>query len=190
MELHLFTQGFVSEYGIALARLAVGHKQAAYDYLRAFDGLKYKKPLHELLKGNLGTLTDFDSSGLAIWAKIPGSVRLGVDVNTIAEMNQVNPGLDLKLEDMVERTKVNSHWLGLASLYSGNGKGTLYKTLANAGLSERETYYMIQTYRHYLGGTIVDENGNSVRRLEYLRNHRIELNTILCSMATRLLELA
>ena len=38
---------------------------------------------------------------------------------------------------------------------------------------------MIRGYRNYLGGKIVDENGNSVRRLEYLKDHRIELNTIL-----------
>jgi hypothetical protein len=171
------SEGFVSEYGIALARLAIGHRQAAADYLRAFDGLKDKEPLAEILRGNLGTLTDFDSSGLAIWAKIPGSVRLGVDVNTIAEMNKVNPGLGLKLKDMVEGTKINSHCL--ASLYSGNGRGTLYKALANAGLSAEETAEMIQTYRQYLGGKIVNENGNSVQRLEYLKEHRIELNTIL-----------
>jgi hypothetical protein len=173
------SEGFVSEYGIALGRLAIGHRQAATDYLRRFDGLKDKEPVNEMLRGSLGGLTDFDSSGLAIWAKIPGAIRLGVDINTIAEMNQVNPGLGLKLVDMVEGTKENSHWLGLRSLYVDNGKGTLRKALTNSGLSEFETSQMIQTYRSYLGGTIIDENGNSVRRLEYLKDHRIELNTIL-----------
>jgi hypothetical protein len=114
-----------------------------------------------------------------IWAKIPDSIRLGIDVNTIAEMNQANPGLALKLEDMVEGTTPNTHWQGLASLCSGNGNGKLYKDLTNAGLSQEETSEMIYTYRDYLGGRIVDENGNSVRRLEYLKDHRIELNTIL-----------
>jgi hypothetical protein len=42
-------------------------------------------------------------------------------------------------------------------LYSGNGKGTLYKDLTNAGLSESETFEMIYMYRNYLGGRIVDE---------------------------------
>jgi hypothetical protein len=172
------SEGFVSEYGIALARLAMGHTQAA-EYLRCFDGLNDKEPIHDLLRGNLGMLTDCDSSGLAIWAKIPGAIRLGVDINTIAEMNQVNPELGLELEDMVEGSRINSHWMGLASLYSGNGKGTLRKALENAGLSEFETSQMIQTYSSYLDGTIVDENGNSVKRLEYLKDHRIELNTIL-----------
>ena len=78
---------------------------------------------------------------------------------------------------MVEGTTPNTHWQGLTSLYSGNGKGTLYKDLTNAGLSESETFEMIYMYRNYLGGRIVDENGNSVRRLEYLKDHRIELNT-------------
>jgi hypothetical protein len=55
-------------------------------------------------------LTDCDSSSVGIGLKIPGAIRLGIDINTINEINNANPGLGLKLEDLVEGTKQNSHW--------------------------------------------------------------------------------
>jgi hypothetical protein len=95
------SQGFVSEYGIALARLCNGQRQVSKDYTNNFVP-KYI--------AHLGVLTDFDSSGVGIGLKIPGATRLGIDINTIREINEANPGLGLKLEDLVESTKQNSHW--------------------------------------------------------------------------------
>jgi hypothetical protein len=62
------------------------------------------------LRSCTGILADCDSSGVAIGLKIPGAIRLGIDINTINEINNANPGLGLKLEDLVEGTKQNSHW--------------------------------------------------------------------------------
>jgi hypothetical protein len=90
------SQGFVSEYGIALSRLCNGQKQISKDYTNGYVP-KYI--------GHLAVLTDCDSSGVRIGLKIPGASRLGIDINTINEMNQANPELGLKLEDLVEGTK-------------------------------------------------------------------------------------
>ena len=81
------SQGFVSEYGIALARLCDRQGQTAKDYTNNYVP-KYI--------GQLGVLTDFDSSGVEIGLKIPGATRLGIDIDTIDEINEANPGLGLR----------------------------------------------------------------------------------------------
>jgi hypothetical protein len=99
------SQGFVSEYGIALAQLANRDYQAAQDFNNGY-GPKYA--------GHLGALADCDSSGMLIGLKIPGATRLGIDLGTIDEMIYVNKrlGLDLteelSLENLVESTQKNS----------------------------------------------------------------------------------
>ena len=81
------SHGFVSEYGIALARLCNRQGQIAKDYTNNYVP-KYI--------GHLGVLTDFDSSGVEIGLKIPGATRLGIDIDTIDEINEANPGLGLR----------------------------------------------------------------------------------------------
>jgi hypothetical protein len=71
------SQGFVSEYGIALARLCNCQKQISKDYTGGYTP-KYI--------GHLAVLTDCDSSGVGIGLKIPGSTRLGIDITTIREI--------------------------------------------------------------------------------------------------------
>jgi hypothetical protein len=56
------SQVFVSEYGIALARLCSGQRQVSKYYTNN-SVPKYI--------GHLGVLTDFDSSGVGIGLKIP-----------------------------------------------------------------------------------------------------------------------
>ena len=70
----------------------------------------------------MAVLTDCDRSGVGIGLKIPGAIRLGIDINTIEEINDAIPGLGLKLEDLVEGTKQNSHWEALFNLCNGKAK--------------------------------------------------------------------
>ena len=64
------SQGFISEYGVALGRLANRDLKAENDYL---DLNNRSRPYC----GNLGNLTDCDSSGIVIGMKVKGAKRLG-----------------------------------------------------------------------------------------------------------------
>ena len=106
------SQGFISEYGIALARLSNGDDEARNDYL------PNDSPIYT---GNLGNLTDCDSSGIVIGMKVKGATRLGIDLDSIDEINRVNEGLvdelgidlPIELEDVEESNEINDHWRGL-----------------------------------------------------------------------------
>jgi hypothetical protein len=165
------SQGFVSEYGIALARLCNGQEQVSKDYTNNYVP-KYI--------GHLGVLADCDSSGIAIGLKIPGAIRLGIDINTIKEINEANPGLGQKLEDLVERTKENSHWEALVNLC--NGKGKIYNDIAKSASSRYEAIRQINASREYLlQQPFKDGKTKDVTFIEYLKDNRIELNTILAA---------
>jgi hypothetical protein len=97
------SQGFVSEYGTALASLCNGgHGSIPSDYTKGFV------PMHT---GNLGVLTDCDSSGVVIGLGIKNATRIGIDLDTITEMNKVNSDLgielNLELEDLQESTRIH-----------------------------------------------------------------------------------
>ena len=160
------SQGFVSEYGIALARLCNGQKQVSNDYTKGYIP-KYI--------GHLGILADCDSSGVAIGLKIPGAIRLGIDINTIKEINEVNPGL--KLEDLVEGTKQNSHWDALVNLC--NDKGKIYDDIVKLSSSYAEATRQINASQEYLLQRPFETE--DITFVEYLKDHRIELNTILAA---------
>ena len=85
------SEGFGSEYGVALARLCDQQKKVAESYIDNGNG-KYSYPIH---RGHLANITDCDVSGVAIGIKVNGSNRLGLDLRSIEEINNVNPGLDL-----------------------------------------------------------------------------------------------
>ena len=157
------SQGFLSEYGVALAQLTVRDKEARTNYL----------PENNLgpHKANLGNLTDCDSSGIVIGMKVRGATRLGIDLNTIDEINQVNENDDefipIELEDLKESNKANSHWDGLVGI--SNRTGELYKSLTEH--EKNFYYYYLNDRPRILGG--------DVRNIDYLEEHRIELNTVL-----------
>jgi len=162
------SQGFVSEYGVALARIAHGDSVTINNYLNT-------NRAYPIAPGNLGNLTDCDSSGIVIGMKIRGATRLGIDLNTIAEINQINVGkenelgikLPIKLKDVEESNSPNTHWQGLVGIIKG--KGDLYESLS---LHDKIFYrnYLLARPR-ILGGDI--------RFIDYLKDHRIELNTVL-----------
>jgi hypothetical protein len=167
------SQGFVSEYGVALARLANRDREACFEYTD-----KYLPKF----KGNVGTLTDCDSSGVVIGMKINGATRLGTDLDTIKEINEVNDKeweldivLPIELEDLEESNSVNSHWYGLQGIVLGTGK--LYRELS---WDERLLYRKYLTARPEILQDRSDSGTGTV--LEYLQEHRIELNTVLAAI--------
>ncbi|MPZ07231.1 MAG: hypothetical protein GEU26_12595 [Nitrososphaeraceae archaeon] len=159
------SQGFVSEYGTALAALCTGDGKTAFDYTDNYV------PMY---KGHLGVLTDCDSSGIMIGLKIKNATRIGIDPNTVIEMNQVNKDLgidlDLTIEDLQETTSVNSHWTALDGILRGTGR--VYQ-----GLSIQEWKF----YRDYLSQSY-DVNGDNIQFIDYLEENRIELNTMLAAV--------
>ena len=160
------SQGFISEYGIALARLAGKDSEAAYEYTDRIT---------PMFRGNVGSLTDCDSSGLVIGMKIKGATRLGIDLDTIDEINRVNKGLEdeldidlpIELEDLEESNSANSHWQGLVGIINRTGK--LYESLS---VLERDFY------RRYLLARPATLGGD-IKFIDYLEEYRIELNTVL-----------
>ena len=168
------SQGFVSEYGVALARLCNQQDGVAYDYTSDNNG-KCWLPQY---KGHLGVLTDCDSSGVMIGLKIRNATRIGIDLETIRELNNTNPGLGLRIEDLQEgvkpmfnhkrgRNEPNTHWKSLKGIL--NEDGQLYDDL-----SEQEALY----YQRYLT-EYNDVTGGNIQFIDWLRTNRIELNTIL-----------
>ena len=164
------SQGFVSEYGIALARLCNRQIQVSKDYT------SNHVPRYI---GHLAVLTDCDSSGVGIGLKIPGAIRLGIDINTINEINDANPGLGLKLEDLVEGTKQNPHWEALVNLCDGKGK--IYNDIIKSASSHSEAIRQINASRQYLLQQPFEHTNTDVKFVDYLRDNRIELNTILAA---------
>jgi hypothetical protein len=165
------SQGFISEYGVALGRLVNRDLEAERDYL-ALDNPN--RPNH----GNLGNLTDCDSSGIVIGMKVKGATRMGIDLDTISEINQVNEGLEeeldidlhIELEDLEESNAANTHWDGLVGITKKSGK--LYESL-----SYDEKIF----YRRYLLAR-PEILGGDITFVEYLEEHRIELNTVLATI--------
>jgi len=164
------SQGFVSEYGIALARLTNGDYETRKDYLPA--------DTPRIFTGNLGNLTDCDSSGIVIGMKLKGASRLGIDLDTIDEINHVNKGLEdelgidlpIELEDLQESNDVNTHWDGLVGILKETGE--LYESL-----SWEERLF----YRDYLLARPAILGGD-IRFIDYLKENRIELNTVLATV--------
>lgn len=180
------SQGFVSQYGIALAGLCNGQDKIAHVYASDDNG-RYYLPQYV---GHLGVLTDCDHSGVMIGAKIPGACRLGIDVTTIDEINNANPALarKLRLEDLVEGTKPNTHWKSLLNLAKETGK--LVKEL-----SEGDRIYYMNYLRRKIkiteDGEVkvvheddeVDDDDEELQYfINYLARNRIELNTILAAV--------
>lgn len=159
------SQGFGSEYGIALARLTDQQREAARSYTCDNKG-KYYTPIY---RGHLANATDCDASGVGIGIKVTGAIRIGIDLGSIQEINNVNPGLDLNIEDLQEDVdnKDNTHFKGVKGILSGKGK--LYESLSKS---------QIDYYREYLR-EFHDVGGEQIRFIDWLETQRIELNTIL-----------
>ena len=114
-------------------------------------------------------------------------MRIGIDLNTIREINDVNPGLGLKIEELQEivDTTNNTHFKALVGLIHHNGK--LYDNL----LKQPNGFETARQARSYLlqNHTLIDASGKELEMpfIEWLRNYRIELNTILAQTNAELL---
>lgn len=166
------SQGFVSEYGIALSLLSKGDSQASIDYMHC------KVPKYI---GHLGVLMDCDSSGALIGLKIRGATKIGLDLDSITEMIEFNQnlGIDLtsKLEmsALVEGTRRNSHWDGLNGIVNRNKKSKAYMDLVNNSPMDvfdiNPTGYL-DACIDYLNQDIEDQDGNIVQFIDWLENNR------------------
>jgi hypothetical protein len=107
--------------------------------------------------------------------KVKGAMRMGIDLDTISEINQVNEGLEdeldidlpIELEDLEESNAANTHWDGLVGITKKSGK--LYDSLSD----DERTFY-----RGYLEAR-PEILGGDIRYIDYLKEYRIELNTVL-----------
>ena len=153
-----------------MAKLANADREAKKDYL--------SDDRHSIYRGHIGNLTDCDSSGIVIGMKVKGATRLGIDLDTIDEINHVNKGkedefdidLPIELEDLEESNSANTHWDALVGIT--NRSGDLYESLSD---DEKGFYYRYLMSRpKILGGEI--------RFVDYLEKNRIELNTVLATI--------
>ena len=79
---------------------------------------------------------------------------------------------------MVESTKVNSHWKGLANFC--NYRGPIYDEIVKSAATRNQALREIQANREYLLQRAFKDSrmGDSdILFIEYLRDNRIELNT-------------
>jgi hypothetical protein len=128
------SQGFVSEYGEMLAKLA--HQQGA----------------------NVMILTDFDAAGIEMGFSI-GVTRLGVDIDTIEELNKEKSREDALLykNDLKESYDGSTHWI----------------SLNNLAYSHPTTNHKMEYISYLL------KYHDEQRYIDFLKNDRIELNTIM-----------
>ena len=111
------SQGFGSEHGVALARLCNQQAQPARDYTQRY---------YPQYRDNLASLTDCDASGVGIGIKVNGATRIGINLDTIEEINHVNQGLgfdvDLQIKDLREEidTTNNTHFMALEGILEQN----------------------------------------------------------------------
>ena len=154
------SQGFGSEYGIALATSCNQQPGVSHDYT---DGFIPRN------KGNLINLTDCDASDVALGIKINNAIRIGIDLNTIKEINDVNQSLDLRIEDLQEGVNPSYHYESLIGLL--NNKGRLYEVSYDDRLV---------SYQEYLSQSHVVD-GEEIQFIEWLKDNRIELNTVLAA---------
>lgn len=183
---------FTTGLGIALV-----HSQgfyAEYAEMLADESLTYR--------GNIGILTDFDATGINIGLKIKGPVRkfylkkigkdgkhcddktkpiweglyntvpkrLGIDVQTLQYLGLSAEKLE---ENALDKTgNPSTHWVGLYSTLQGMKKRNFDDEWTK---EQRFFYFSYLTEKHKEFGS---RNGKGVSYIEYLRDKRIELDTV------------
>ena len=80
-------------------------------------------------------------------------------------------------QDLVEGTKQNSHWDALVNLC--NGKRKIYNDIIKSASSHSEAIRQVNASRQYLlQRPFKDDKTTDITFIEYLRDNRIDLNTI------------
>jgi hypothetical protein len=170
----LHSKGFIAENGIMLA-------QAAKEY-----------------NANVAILSDFDAAGISLAISLQGIQRIGVDFDTIDDINNIideinkNPeekakliskypeveeilNTKLTIELLQEKYNPADHWTQLLHLSNGeyrDKKDGQYWSIYNFNGEKLEH---LENYRDYLNKEIGD---TKLTYLEFLQEKRFELNTI------------
>jgi hypothetical protein len=149
------SQGFLSEYGEMLAEEAS----------RAF-------PAH----ANVGMLTDFDASGFELAYKIKGVTRLGINLHSIDEINEQRGPEDEELDplDLLEEYNGANHWINLDNLSKG-----MRKDRGHRNLYQVENTVHNREYIDILNQSNEFSDGTEQTYIEFIKDKRIELNTVL-----------
>jgi hypothetical protein len=143
----LHSKGFIAENAVILAQLAKEHD------------------------ANVAILSDFDAAGISLAISLKGIIRIGVDFDTIDEINKF-PELKTKLtvELLQERYNPADHWTQLKNLSKGK-----YRNKNDNRYHSTITNDHLENYKGYLNKRIGDTDETYV---EFLRTKRFELNTI------------
>jgi hypothetical protein len=164
------SQGFMSEYGGMLVKIAKQHG------------------------ANIAILTDFDDSGVLLGYQLNGIVRFGIDPETVNEINNIllergkgNISISL-LEEEYKHSKENpreiddekqNHWKVLKDLADGWYKDKNDKQhYSIKGDSHMENYFNYLKKEVYPGGI------SSELYFEYLETRRIELDSLMTFVPT------
>lgn len=126
---------------------------------------------------NVAMLTDFDASGIGLAFELKDITRLGIDLTTIDELNAQNPRLNLDVLKVEERYNGYNHWKQLNNLvhhiYRHRGSR---KSFPIEG-TDHELEYI-----KYLKQTARLPDGTEISYINYIKNRRIELNSIMNEM--------
>jgi len=189
----LQSQGFVSEYGVMLA------KEAKRNF------------------ANVAGITDCDADGIKIAFHLEGITRIGIDFDTIEEINaQIRSELEgntfgprappaaanhdkcayipdmedldppfgeieeLDIDELVEKRREGDNWKSLEYLT----KGLKRKSISNHKLVPIEGTLREKRYIRYLNEKHIYK-GQEITNLEFLRENRIELNTIMTQIGAK-----
>lgn len=149
------SEGFISEYGVMLAREA------------------------KLRQVNLAILTDFDASGINLAYNIDDVVRIGVDLKTIEEFNEQrdeNGELFEQLDplELAESYNGADHWKWCDTLSKG-----AFRNKKNNKLYYCEETQHNRDYIDLLNTKYTFTDGRTMTYLDFLEDRRIELNTIM-----------
>lgn len=176
------SQGFVSEYGVMLAK----------------EGARYQ--------ANVMVVTDFDTDGIMIALNVEGTKRIGIDFSSIDEINaQIlsedkflvdqdspiyepdNDNLEpadidlLDIDKVAEEREVGDNWISLQNLI----KGLKRKNGVDGRMVPiKRTQQQLDCIK-YLRQVHTDENGDEIGYMEFLRTRRIELNSIMTEIGPK-----
>ena len=129
----------------------------------------------EKREARVGILTDFDASGVQLAFTIKNVKRLGVGLDTIDKIN-AQRGKDDEILDplkLLENYNGATHWISLNNLTHGISKPRGTHTISEIEGTDHEL-----EYKDYLNQEYKFSDGTTQTYIEFIKNRRIELNTI------------
>ncbi|MGI0034005.1 MAG: hypothetical protein ACRD97_12150 [Nitrososphaeraceae archaeon] len=160
----LQSQGFIVEYGEMLAQ----------------ESKKYG--------ANVAVLTDFDSSGISLGFKLEGITRIGVDFDTINEINELlesesKPRIDAW--KFVERySGGGNHYTFLEYMFPERWWKELKENPTNKKRKIKPPWW--ETLHHFRYSTYLNKRFDDQRYIDILKGRRIELDSILSEVGPKI----